>query len=900
MSNHTSIDNYGDITNWGYLKRKVDAEDSGLYNRRYKTDQNQKKTEVSAVVRLPMVVYDFNGGSYTLSAYNKGIMPINGFDFPNLQVKTVFEYKSKMEAYATFYISTGNRMFGAKAYVVGADTDTCLFKRKENSAIEMEYKPNNKDYLYTDSRGITQIRVSGDFVFSYIKLKIWIKDIDTSKCLLPISSHLQITLKKGTNFDLAEGIKFLSGSSLTVENGATRNVNSKCAFYDGANFVRNGKLNIKNYFGGRIQVSEKTAEINTAFDGFINNVSSDDMDGSKNVKTSTFNAVIDQLQKNYYFDDSVEEYKAANKVIEQNKLLKNHLYTSLNDDNNQVVWYCSDDDKHGIRIIMDPENMFADDSLIQNPNSNDSLFFLFSSENRIELDPLTCTDETRVFNGFYYDSVFSDPLDYDSSSNKYFLDLTKIKKNNLVDQYGCLSVYSKWNTRNYSVKYNGILDFSSGAYTKPSLSSGTIQVHDVNDFFVKKEDIRKEDGFYIEYNDPLNQTFKIYKYERRFSAFLNDSLSPLTGFENVTYEDLKKVTNIILDPGDELLIKEATNPSIYNCELSVSSPVAADTNLENGQSYKFSAIVKVNEDANASIPGVMFSYSWTADDGGGTISIDNDDSSSKDISIKNSGRNDSKNWKSGSLTLKLSTTVNEVTKEVAMANSVSFKTQTCVTNDTLIAMADGTYKKAGELKFGDEVLVFDHYKGRVSSGIIAFNDRDKVDDYKIIHLLFSNGKEIKIATEHGFFDIELNKYIYITENNYQNYIGHKFLSVKDKSVGIVKLMKAFEKIERVGVCSPGTAKHFNIVTEDILSIPGGIKGLFNIFELDGHLKFDEDKMKADIQKYGLVSYEEYEGMISKEAYDAFGAAYRKVAIGKGLIDKERIQYLINRYAKFVK
>ena len=41
-------------------------------------------------------------------------------------------------------------------------------------------------------------------------------------------------------------------------------------------------------------------------------------------------------------------------------------------------------------------------------------------------------------------------------------------------------------------------------------------------------------------------------------------------------------------------------------------------------------------------------------------------------------------------------------------------------------------------------------------------------------------------------------------------------------------------------------------------------------------------------------------MISKEAYDAFGAAYRKVAIGKGLIDKERIQYLINRYAKFVK
>lgn len=154
---------------------------------------------------------------------------------------------------------------------------------------------------------------------------------------------------------------------------------------------------------------------------------------------------------------------------------------------------------------------------------------------------------------------------------------------------------------------------------------------------------------------------------------------------------------------------------------------------------------------------------------------------------------------------------------------------TCVTNDTLVAMADGSYKKAGELEFGDEVLVFDHYKGIVSSGIIAFNDRDKVDDYKIIHLLFSNGKEIKIATEHGFFDVELNKYIYITENNYQNYIGHKFLSVSKSGINVVTLLNVFERVEHVGVCSPGTARHFNIVTEDILSIAGGVSKACSIF-----------------------------------------------------------------------
>ena len=50
----------------------------------------------------------------------------------------------------------------------------------------------------------------------------------------------------------------------------------------------------------------------------------------------------------------------------------------------------------------------------------------------------------------------------------------------------------------------------------------------------------------------------------------------------------------------------------------------------------------------------------------------------------------------------------------------------------------------------------------------------------------------------------------------------------------------------------------------MLSMPGGISGLFNIFEVDAEtLKYDEIAMQSDIEQFGLYTYDEFNDISEK-------------------------------------
>ena len=85
-------------------------------------------------------------------------------------------------------------------------------------------------------------------------------------------------------------------------------------------------------------------------------------------------------------------------------------------------------------------------------------------------------------------------------------------------------------------------------------------------------------------------------------------------------------------------------------------------------------------------------------------------------------------------------------------------------------------------------------------------------------------------------------------------------------------------------------------------MPGGIEGLFNIFDVNAEtMKYDEAQMQADIAQYGLFTYEAFAELfpVSEDVLEAFNGQYLKVAMGKGLIDAEGLQTLIERYAEFL-
>ena len=62
-------------------------------------------------------------------------------------------------------------------------------------------------------------------------------------------------------------------------------------------------------------------------------------------------------------------------------------------------------------------------------------------------------------------------------------------------------------------------------------------------------------------------------------------------------------------------------------------------------------------------------------------------------------------------------------------------------------------------------------------------------------------------------------------------------------------------------------------------------------------KYDEDGMKEDIDKYGLLNYEVAAEHLTPEEFDLFAGKYMSVVIGKGYYTLEEIFELLGKYSE---
>ena len=132
-----------------------------------------------------------------------------------------------------------------------------------------------------------------------------------------------------------------------------------------------------------------------------------------------------------------------------------------------------------------------------------------------------------------------------------------------------------------------------------------------------------------------------------------------------------------------------------------------------------------------------------------------------------------------------------------------------------------------------------------------------------------------------------------------NYIGHNFYKVTYVNGQFVEsevtLVNAYITEEYTKVYSPITIGETNCFGEGLLTVtpgPQGINGFVNIFELDEDMKYDIEQMQADVEKYGLYTYEDFKDYITEEAFNASRMKYFKIAVGKGLLTWEEILILL--------
>ncbi len=223
----------------------------------------------------------------------------------------------------------------------------------------------------------------------------------------------------------------------------------------------------------------------------------------------------------------------------------------------------------------------------------------------------------------------------------------------------------------------------------------------------------------------------------------------------------------------------------------------------------------------------------------------------------------------------------------------------CVTPDTLVTLANGSKKEIQHVTYEDQLLVWDFYKGEYAAVPASIISNHGYANNKVIVLMFSDGTEVKAVNDHVFMDATLNKMVLIDDVNVQDYVGHSFVKANGDGYTTVELVEykvTEEYIEAWGIL---TAGHYNAMVEDMFSIAGSAEEMkaISYFEIGEGMKYDEAVMQADIEKYGLYSYEEFVDCLTEEQFEALGVKYMKISVGKGLITRDYIMELINTYIK---
>lgn len=274
-----------------------------------------------------MAVYDWPGGTATLSMYND-IFPINAWSMHNISCNIKINFGAYY--YAFVYIETSVKDIAVDVNIVHSEGSNCLFYTTVGGSYIYKYAKaadlwiNNPSTYAAQLKSLTSItgnnqtngqkdilEINGTYFdsslnisFTY-KFLFWDRTVemktDTSKsCPLP---YTDIIIKSGASLTLSKSdYLFLPGTSLTVEENATfstiagvdlsfetyerfsnttisggeRNFTKYCVDTEDAEFILNGTANIAGNIGGFISTQSTnssltiTGSASTSFKSLIN------------------------------------------------------------------------------------------------------------------------------------------------------------------------------------------------------------------------------------------------------------------------------------------------------------------------------------------------------------------------------------------------------------------------------------------------------------------------------------------------------------------------------------------------------------------------------------------------------------------------------------------------------
>ena len=237
------------------------------------------------------------------------------------------------------------------------------------------------------------------------------------------------------------------------------------------------------------------------------------------------------------------------------------------------------------------------------------------------------------------------------------------------------------------------------------------------------------------------------------------------------------------------------------------------------------------------------------------------------------------------------------------ANGVTFSIEAntsgggCVTPDTLVTLANGTQKRIDQVTNDDMLLVWNFYTGEYTAVPASIIMNHGYANVTVTTLNFADGTSIKTIGGHGFFDAATNKFVLIDESNVAEYIGHAFIKQDGDGYTTTELVSYSIDEQETEVWSILTSEYYNCVLEGMWTVTAAevenSPEWLMPYEIAQDMKYDEAKMQADIEQYGLYTYEDFAEYCTYDQFVAFGLANFKVSVGKGYITFDEILYLLS-------
>lgn len=764
MSKNSKIISSGTINCYGYIKEYNSSLEEQLAG-------NGSMVSISGPFTTPFVVYDFVSAGSARTLISNHVFPFAQFDIPNIQ--STLRINSSATLTLKIRVVVQGQTDEESIVLVGSSSSALI--RLTSGYIDLKYTSkvfNRTSSSLSTNAASSSVSLNGNATINYISLSLGgIATIDTRTEIFPFTYRFHLAINSGT-LTQSYPVKFMNGSSLTINQGATMSVGNKLLFYP-ASFTDN-RSSRPYPTGHPTAYLTCNGTLNVTSSGYIGGLINTTNYGSQG--TLNFSSVA-----------------AGNLACEM-----------------------IDGSAGDINIMEHAHGMVIDSS---NPND-------------------TATDETFVAGGNY------------TSSNQVWsgAKLVSSKVNITVRNLG---------TTNVLIKYSVLqADNASG-------SNSTELVKDK----AEATEVSVESGKYFKIVMSLGDTANLLSSTSGYSGPILDTWILCNGTFDVELVPLEKVTLTlgysgtgVNHTGIAFTVYYAKTPSIsntsayiYNGMQDVQNSGSGDYAFPKGYYFK-----------------VVYNNKWTS---GETATY----------TVPTGG------LYSGDSSKHVNTNIYCATGTFNIKAKQDYSV--CVTGDSLLMVKDKGYVAMKDVSANDEILSFNHFTGEYEYSQILTIVNHGVSPQNVLTLTFSNGTEQKIVGEHGFFDKATNRYERISLNNYNDYIGHEFVSTN----GLIKLVSGSNNVIETSAwaifCEGGNSPVIN----DMMSVTSVLTMTYNWFEFDSDLRYKEEAMNNDIATYGLYTYDEWANYVSESFFNGMKFCYFKVAVGKGLCTYEDLLFWYGEY-----